>query len=122
MTLSPFYTSIFDLTIVIYLAFMRKYKKTWKKIRKSERTQNWFLSFLFVAIFIDTIISIIRVDTPYFSRFCKPFIIGSCMNSVRLNAWYLLKDIYDSSAVLLSIFLFIFIYSTIGYYLFAYSF
>ena len=122
MTLSPFYTSLFDLTIVIYLAFMRWYKKTWKKIRNSEKKQNWALSLLFVAIFIDMIISISRVDTPYFSRFCKPFIIGSYMTSVRLNAWYLLKDIYDSSAVLISIFLFIFIYSTIGYYLFAYSF
>ena len=122
LTVSPFYTSILDLFIVIFLAFMRWYKTTWKRVKNSDKKQNGFMLMLFVAISIDTLISAIRVDTPYFSRFCKPFIIGSFMVSVRLNAWYLLKDIYDSSAVLLSIFLFIFIYSTVGYYLFCYSF
>ena len=122
MTLSPFYTSLFDIIIITYLAFMRYYKTTWKRVKNSDRKQNLFMSFLYIAIFIDMLISLIERDTPYFSRFCKPFIIGSFMVSVRINAYSLLKDIYDSSAVLLSIFLFIFIYSTIGYYLFSYTF
>ena len=122
VTLGPMYTSMFDLIIVMYLAFVRWYKTTWKKNRKSDYKQNIFLFCLFIAIVVDMLVSIIKVDTPYFSRFCKPFIIGSFMVSVRLNCWYLLKDFYDSSAVLISIFLFIFIYSTIGYYLFCYSF
>ena len=122
VTLGPMYTSIFDITIVTFLAFMRWYKTTWKKYKKSDKKQNIFMFALYVAIFIDMLISIVQVNTPYFSRFCKPFIIGSFMVSVRLNCWYLFKDFYDSSAVLLSIFLFIFVYSIIGYYLFAYSF
>ena len=57
VTLSPFYTSLVDLMIVTYLAFMRWYKTTWKRVRNSDKKQNMFMSFLFFAICIDMSIS-----------------------------------------------------------------
>jgi hypothetical protein len=68
---------------------------------------------IYIAVMIDLITSVILVDQPWFAGILRPYIVGCFMKSVRLHFKALIEDLKASSVVLLSIFIFVFVYSTV---------
>ena len=117
-TIGPFFTTMVDIFCVVYLAFVKWYKNKWREQTKYDRARNYYMIAIFGVSLVDLSFSIILLKRPIVSAFLRPFILASCMSSVRSNFFTLVQQIKDSSVILLSIFLFVFCYSAIGNFVF----
>ena len=79
------------------------------------------LIIIFSVSLIDLLYSLYSLSQPTIAGLLRPFILATCMASVRSNASTFFYDLKDASVILLSIFIFVFVYSAFGHYLFQYS-
>ena len=120
-TLSPGFIAALDLICLSFFLYFRWFKTKWEKKRKTTSLKNCILSITVTLIFIDNIIAMIIYTRPFFSILMRPLIFACFLHLVRQNCRHFYHDVKDSASILAVIFLFILLYSIIGYFLFSSS-
>ena len=119
--MGPFFTTCLDVMCVCFLGYVKYHKTLWREQTKKDKVRHIALGFIFGLSLADLIVSIILLKQPIISAFLRPLVLASCMASVRSNFMTLVHDIKDSSVILLSIFLFVLVYSVLGHFVFEFT-
>ena len=116
--LSPWATGMFDILCILYLAFFRGYKFTWKEFSRNEKVSTSIAYCLFLISMIDILYSMINENYAYISNFLRPVICLSYLGSVRSNMKAVAYDLRESITILIMIFFTIFYFSLVGFFIF----
>ena len=120
--LAPWFTGTIDLCCLCFLTFFRMYKITWRTQNRKDKIRTGALILMLFVCLIDICWSMKREVYPYLTNFLRPVVIMIFLSSIRSNMKSVMRDFYDSLAVLIIIFSFIGFFAFAGLFLFEGSF
>lgn len=114
--LSPIAVLGIDFVCLSYFMFQQYYKTTWRKLNFSHKFRLWAMLALWVIGNGDSAVGLYFKREPVFTNFIRPFVVIICNSQSRSHVKSILHLINDSIATLVSIVLFVAIYSFLGYF------
>ena len=114
--LSPMVTGIMDLVCIGFLLFYRLYKFSWSKQRSCKNNVRTIAIFTVgVLSIVNSIIAMLNQTFPLYVNICRPIIMILFFSSMRRNIFNILLTLWDSLFIIISIGIYVVLYSLVGY-------
>ena len=117
--LKPQVTATMDISCLLYLSAFRFFKWTWTESPTRKRViMNWIFGITVTICIADSIWNAITFEYALINNILRPLVVILFFSSIRSNLLLIWHDFQDSFIILISIFVFILFFSSLGLFIF----